>query len=148
MWMLDGTELMNNPDEPLLMEMIGSWQNPESLPATNVRFSMHNPRMDDGIMTLSMYHGGLWQFDFRHESFRADPAEIGWAVYAEGAVPQVEDIVFDTVESQLCGLGINIDAPTYMDVELGPNGELYAADVYMGLYAFTPTADHPVYGSA
>lgn len=149
MWMLDGSGITSQPaGETLQMEIIGQWTNPESLPATNVRFSMHNPRMsDDGIMSLSMYHGGIWQFDFRHEDFRADPAEIGWAVYAEGTVPQVEDIVFDTVESQLCGLGINIDAPTYMDVELGPDGILYAADVHMGLYAFSPTEEHPVYGN-
>lgn len=148
MWMIDGSELLNHPDETVFMEIIGQWTNPEGLPATNIKFSMHNPRMsEEGIMSLSMYHGGIWQFDFRHEDFRADPAEIGWAVYAEGTAPTLEDPVFDTVESQLCGLGIEIDTPTYMDVELGPNGILYAADVHMGMYAFTPTADHPVYGS-
>lgn len=147
MWILNGTDLFELPSEPIVLDWIGTWQNPAGLNAGPVRYSLHNPRMsDEGVMSLSMYHGGIWQFDFRSKDFRAAPAEVAYAVYADGTVPEYEDPVFDAVESNLCGLGIEIDAPTYMDVELGPDGIIYAADVYMGLYAFTPTEDHPIYG--
>jgi hypothetical protein len=36
-----------------------------------------------------------------------------------------------------------------MDVEMDEaTGTLYAADVFMGLYTFTPGAEHLVYGTA
>ena len=33
-----------------------------------------------------------------------------------------------------------------MDVAV-QNGTVYLADVFMGLYTFTPSADHPIYGT-
>lgn len=148
-WIFNATGLRDHSGDPVLLEERGNWTNPGGHLATGLSFSLHNPRFgDDGILTFSSYHGGLWQLDFRHPEFRYAPAEIGYAVYADGSQTQVEDPVFDTVESQLCGLGITLDAPTYMDVELGPDGILYAADVYMGLYTFTPGAQHPAYGTA
>lgn len=151
MWILDGTALrdVRAGEDPLLLEQIGTWQNPGNHTALGTSFSLHNPRFhDDGILTISSYHGGLWQLDFRHPDLRGDPAEIAYAVYADGDQTMVQDPVHQTIEEQLCGLGLTLDAPTYMDVERGPEGHLYAADVYMGLYAFAPTADHPVYGSS
>ncbi len=147
MWILDGTSLRNHTgDEPLQMEWIGTWQNPGNHTALNTSFSLHNPRFhEDGILSISSYHGGLWQLDFRHPDLRADPAEIAYAVYAEGTQTVAQDPVHQAIESNLCGLGLTLDAPTYMDVERGPEGHLYAADVYMGMYAFAPGADHPVY---
>ncbi len=149
-WLMDATSLRDDPrDDPIVLEELSTWTNPGNHPAGGLSFSLHNPRWnEDGIFTMSSYHGGLWQLDFRHPEFRADPAEIAFAVYSEGTPPIAEDPVHDTVESNLCGLGIGLDTPSYMDVELGPGGVLYAADVYMGLYTFAPTADHPVYGDA
>ncbi len=147
MWILDGTPLRDfDGGEPILLEHIGTWVNPGNHTALGTSFSLHNPRFhEDGILTLSSYHGGLWQMDFRHPDLRADPAEIAYAVYAEGTQTMVQDPVHQAIESNLCGLGLTLDAPTFMDVERGPLGHLYAADVYMGMYAFSPTADHPVY---
>ncbi len=147
LWVLDGTPLKgaNTTQE---MTLLGSWHNPGNHTAIGTSFSLHNPRFhDDGILTISSYHGGLWQLDLRHPDFRADPAEIAYAVYAEGQATAFQDPVQETVESQLCQLGLTLDAPTYMDVEVGEGGILYAADVYMGLYTFAPTDDHPVFGA-
>lgn len=149
MWIFDVTELRDDPPaEPIALEAIGMWGNPGGHTATGLSFSLHNPRLaEDGILTISHYHGGLWQLDFRHADWRATPAEIAYAVYADGPRIIAEDPVFNAVETGLCQLGIQYDAPTYMDVELGSDGILYAADVYRGLYTFTPTAGHPVYGT-
>ena len=151
MWILDGTPLRDFQagGEPILLEMTGQWQNPGNHTALGVSFSLHNPRFqEDGILTMSHYHGGLWQLDFRHPDLRSDPAEIAYAVFADGDATLFEDPVYDAIETAACGLGLTLDAPTYMDVEyLLPSGHLYAADVYMGLYAFAPTDDHPVYGT-
>ncbi|MGB0653045.1 MAG: hypothetical protein ACPGQL_07570 [Thermoplasmatota archaeon] len=145
-WILDATEL-EGATSAVVMEDIGMWGNPGNHTAIGTSFSLHNPRFThDGILTLSSYHGGLWQLDFRHPEFRAEPAEIAYAVYAEGTPTQIEDPVFDAVETTLCGLGLTMDAPTYMDVEVHPSGILYAADVFLGLFTFTPSADHPVFG--
>ena len=153
MWILDASMLREFQDggEPFFLDWIGTWQNPGDHTAIGTSFSLHNPRFhEDGILTMSSYHGGLWQLDFRHPDFRtgpdARPAEIAYAVYADGDATLIQDPVHQAIESNLCGLGLTLDAPTYMDVERGPDGTLYAADVYMGLYTFTPTGDHPVYG--
>ncbi len=146
MWILDGTPMQDFNGTPFDLEWIGTWANPGNHTAIGTSFSLHNPRFhEDGILTISTYHGGLWQLDFRHPDLRADPAEIAYAVYAEGTQTVAQDPVHQTIESTLCGLGLTLDAPTYMDVERGPDGHLYAADVYMGMYTFTPSADHPVY---
>jgi len=147
MWILDATSLDGSAEGDLTW--IGTWENPGGHTALGTSFSLHNPRFShDGVLSISSYHGGLWQMDFRDPSFRADPAEVAYAVYAEGEQTAVQDPVHQTVESRLCGLGLTLDAPTYMDVEVGEDGTLYLADVYMGLYTFTPTAEHPVFGEA
>ncbi len=151
MWILDGTGLdqVRTGEEPMLLEQTGVWANPGNHTALGTSFSLHNPRFtDDGILTISSYHGGLWQMDFRHPDLRSDPAEIAYAVYADGEQTLFQDPVHQTIESNLCGLGLTLDAPTYMDVEMGPEGHLYAADVYMGMYAFAPATSHPVYGTS
>ncbi len=149
MWILDATPLQGFVDgEPFLLDWIGTWQNPGNHTALGTSFSLHNPRFHaDGILTLSSYHGGLWQLDFRRAEQRATPHEIAYVAFASGDQTLAQDPVHQTIESTLCQLGLTLDAPTYMDVERGPQGHLYAADVYMGLYAFAPAAGHPVYGT-
>jgi hypothetical protein len=149
MWVFDATELATyHGEDPLGLEPAYQWGNPSGRTAVNMHFSIHNPRFhDDGILTLSHYHGGLWQFDFRHADFRTEPAVFAYAVYADGTPPLMMDPVQNLLESTVCGLGLGLDTPMYMDVEIGPGGILYAADVMMGLYVFTPTDEHPVYGS-
>lgn len=150
MWIFDGTELLDvqKGEDPVVLEAQKVWSNPFDKTALGLSFSLHNPRFgDDGLLTISSYHAGLMQLDFRQQDWRMDPALIGYAVYTENAGPILEDPIMDVVETNLCGLGIGIDLPTFTDVELGDDGVLYAADVWTGLYTFRPTASHPVYGS-
>jgi hypothetical protein len=153
-WLLDGDPLRgvtpgNAPAEPAQLQMLGEWHNPGNHTAVGTSFSLHNPRFhDDGLMTISSYHAGFWQFNLRTAGFQQDPAVIAYGAYADGTPAAVLDPLEEAVENKECGLGIRMDTPTYMDVAVGPDGVLYLADVFMGLYTFTPTKDHPIYGGA
>ena len=152
LWLIDGNQLVgltSAPAEPILLEQMGSWRNPGNHSAlAGLTFSLHNPRFHDGgLLTLSSYHGGMWQLDTRHPDFWAAPAPIAYAAYAEGTPTATNDPVEGAVQNNVCGLDIALDAPSYWDVEIGPDGTTYLADGFMGLYTFTPTADHPVYGA-
>lgn len=151
LWILDGNQLMGlaeEPDVPINLEMLGTWTNPGQHSAlAGLTFSLHNPRFHDGgLLTLSSYHGGMWQLDVRHPEFWAAPAPIAYAAFADGEPTVVSDPVEDLVQSEVCGLEIALDAPSYWDVEVGQDGVTYLADGFMGLYTFKPTADHPVFG--
>ena len=152
LWVLDGNPLAgmtSAPKEPVQLQMVGTWHNPGNHTAIGTSFSLHNPRLhDNGILTISSYHAGFWQLDLRTQDFRAKRAPIAYGAYADGTPALALDPAEDTIENQLCGLGIKMDTPTYMDVAVGENGTLYFADAFMGLYTFTPTADHPVFGTA
>lgn len=152
LWTIDGNVLVGvrePPSKPVVLEQMGSWTNPGQHPAlAGLTFSLHNPRFHDGgLLTLSSYHGGMWQLDVRHPEFWADPAPIAYAAYADGTPTMAADPVESAVQQNLCGLEIALDAPSYWDVEVGPDGTTYLADGFMGLYTFTPTAGHPVYGT-
>jgi hypothetical protein len=149
-WVLDGNPMRDvaKGSEPVTLSEMGEWHNPYNHTAANIRFSLHNPRFTDhGVLTISSYHAGFFQLDLRNPDFWAHPAEIAAVAYADGTPSVVIDPVESTVENRLCGLGISIDTPEYMDVAV-QNGTVYLADVFMGLYTFTPTADHPIYGTA
>lgn len=151
MWVFDATALRGHDPaaDPVVLEPAYTYTTPGNHTAVGMSFSMHNPRFgDDGLLDLSHYHGGLWQLDFRAPEHRLQPVPVAYAVYSEGTPPIAKDPQQDAVEQNVCGLGTGLDTPTFMDVERGPDGVLYAADVYMGLYTFAPTAEHPVYGGA
>jgi hypothetical protein len=153
LWTIDGNQLVGvreAPPKPILLEQIGTWRNPGNHSAlAGLTFSLHNPRFHDGgLLTLSSYHGGMWQLDLRAPEFWVDPAPLAYAVYADGTPTVVNDPVENTVQNNLCGLDIALDAPSYWDVEVGPNGITYLADGFLGLYTFTPAASHPVYGDS
>lgn len=155
LWIIDGNPLVGvaePPSEPIVLEDIGTWHNPGGHNAlTGLQFSLHNPRFHDGgMLTLSSYHGGMWQLDVRHPEFWVEPAPVAYAVYAEGTPTAARDPVENAVASNpnICNLEINLDAPSYWDVEVGQDGITYLADGFMGLYTFVPTADHPVFGGA
>jgi hypothetical protein len=152
LWVLDANPLVGlttAPAEPAVLDMVGTWANPAGRHATaGLTFSLHNPRFhDDGLLTLSSYHGGMWQLDLRVPDFWTAPAPIAYAAYADGTPTVAEDPVEDLISTRLCGLTIALDAPSYWDVEVGPNGVLYLADGFMGLYTFIPTDAHPVFGA-
>lgn len=153
LWILDGNVLQgvtDPPEKPILLEQMGGWHNPGNHSAlAGLTFSLHNPRFHDGgILTIASYHGGMWQLDVRRPEFWADPAPVAYAAYADGTPALTNDPIESVVQQNLCGLAINLDAPSYWDVEVGADGTVYLADGFMGLYTFTPTADHPVYGTA
>jgi hypothetical protein len=150
-WVLDGDPMrdLRVGQPPANLATYGSWHNPGNHQAqATLAFSLHNPRFHDGgILTLASYHGGVWQLDLRGPDFWKDPAPIAYAVYADGTAPAVQDPAEGAAQKQLCNLATGIVAPEYFDVEVGRNGVVYVADVFMGLYTFTPTADHPLYGT-
>lgn len=153
LWIIDGNQLVGldmEPSTPIQLEVLGTWSNPGGHSAlAGLTFSLHNPRFHDGgLLTVSSYHGGMWQLDVRHPEFWADPAPIAYAAFAEGEPTVAADPVESLVQRNLCGLEIALDAPSYWDVEVGVDGITYLADGFMGLYTFTPTADHPVFGGA
>ncbi|HUR61717.1 MAG TPA: hypothetical protein VM286_05065 [Candidatus Thermoplasmatota archaeon] len=151
LWVLDGNPLRGitgKPAEPIQLQMLGSWQNPGGHTAAGTSFSLHNPRFhDSGLMTITSYHGGFWQLDMRTPEFWTAPAPLAYAVYVDGSPAKVLDPAEEAIENAQCKLGIKMDTPTYMDLAVGPHGTLYMADVFMGLYTFTPTDDHPVFGT-
>ena len=153
LWTVDGNPLVGlreAPAKPIVLEQMGTWRNPGNHSAlAGLTFSLHNPRFHDGgLLTLSSYHGGMWQLDLRSPGFWADPSPIAYAAYAEGVPSATGDPVENAVQKNLCGLDIALDAPSYWDVEVGVDGITYLADGFLGLYTFKPTADHPVYGTA
>jgi len=149
-WVLDGNPLtaITAAGQSEKLNEIGEWHNPYNHTAANIRFSLHNPRFHDGaILTISSYHAGMFQLDLRQPHMWEHPQMIAAIAYAEGDVPLTNDPVESAVEGNLCQLGITVDAPMYMDVAVGSNGTLYLGDVFMGLYTFVPTVDHPVFGA-
>lgn len=153
LWIIDGSPVAGVTREPadaIQLQEIGTWNNPGQHSAlAGLTFSLHNPRFHDGgILSISSYHGGMWQLDVRQPEFWVDPAPIAYAAYAEGEPTLVNDPAEAAVQKQLCGLEISLDAPSYWDIEVGPDGITYLADGFMGLYTFKPTADHPVFGGA
>jgi hypothetical protein len=153
LWTVDGNPLWGatgQPESPYQLEVMGTWHNPGGHNAlAGLTFSLHNPRFHDGgILTISSYHAGMWQLDVRGADFWKEPAPIAYAAYADGQPPVAADPVEAAVQKQLCGLEITLDTPSYWDVEVGADGVTYLADGFMGLYTFTPTKGHPVYGGA
>jgi hypothetical protein len=150
-WVLDGNPMraVRPGENATALNVLGTWHNPWNHTAENIRFSLHNPRFHDGgLITFASYHAGFFQLDLRNPAFWSDPSLIAYGAYADGTPPATTDPVEGTVESKVCGLGVTVDAPEYMDPAVGPNGVLYFADVFMGLYTFVPTASHPVYGAS
>jgi hypothetical protein len=150
-WVLDGNPLrdVKAGGDPAQLRVLGEWHNPYNHTAANIRFSLHNPRFHDGgLLTISSYHAGFFQFDLRHPSFWEAPSLIADGAYADGTAPLFVDPAESAVENQVCKLGIAIDAPEQMDVAMGQDGVMYLADVFMGLYTFTPTETHPVFGTS
>lgn len=146
-WLFDGNGLrsVERGEEAIELDVLGSWSNPWNHTAANIRFSLHNQRFhDDGIMTITSYHAGFFQFDLRYPEFWAEPSLIASAAYADATGVNAAR---DPIEAQNdCGLAITNDAPEFMDPAIGQNGILYMADAFMGLYTFVPSSTHPVYG--
>lgn len=134
-WILDITQ----PDAP---EVLADWTAPEDAPSGPLTFSLHNPRIQDGILTFSFYHAGVWQFDLNDPARLEDPRPRAFYLPHEpvGRMPAPDAA---PVQSPVCGtllatpdnrLDIPMDAvPLTFDVELFGD-YVYAADLNSGVH--------------
>ncbi len=128
LWVLDATRFD-------VVETLATWQNPGAHAAEGLRYSLHNPRMRDGSLTVAHYHGGVWTLDLAAPEA---PVVKGFYLPHEGGT-LVAPARTSTVADRLCGAFHLGDAPSTFDVELG-EGVVYAADLHTGIYALRPPA--------
>jgi hypothetical protein len=147
-WILDITD-------PAAIEVLADWTAPEAIASGPLTFSLHNPRIEDGILTFSFYHAGVWQFDLTDPERWSDPRPRAYYL-PSGPVGRMGVPDAQPVMSLVCGvrlmtpdlrLDIPMDAvPLTFDVEL--YGEyVYAADLNTGVHVlrFDPSVGllHP-----
>ncbi len=144
-WIMDITDVNN-------VEVITQWFSPDEVKSGDLTFSLHNPRIEDGILTFSYYHGGVWQFDLNDPASWEDPRPrayflpdgsdgIGRAASADGEVA-MSKVCGALIGSPDGGLDIEMDAiPFTFDVEMH-DGIVYAADVNTGVHAIMFEGDH------
>lgn len=136
-WILDATELD-------AMTLVTTWTNPANAPANagqdanSLAFSTHNPRIEDGIVYLAHYHGGVWILDLRTLDKVYKPEIMGYFVPHNdngGYKPQSSSSALPLpTYSALCFGGFTIhELPNVMDVEV-KDGVVYAADLHTGVY--------------
>lgn len=126
-WVLDATaSVLGLPlgTDPIHM---GTWRNPGSAPAGNLGLSVHFFRIEEGLLYLSHYHGGVWAVDLRTPEAQASPKAFGYIM----PVPPNPT----PVPSECCGSLTGFDIagiPMVFDVEV-KDGRVYAADIIQGL---------------
>ena len=124
-WILDATDAAAGA--PLQSDPVhlGTWRNPGGAPAGHLGLSVHFFRQQDGFLYLSHYHGGVWAFDLRTEAARADVTSFAYIL------PVPDPAV---VPPQDCCIGFDLDGiPMVFDVEVGPGGDVFAADIIQGV---------------
>ena len=125
-WVLDGTAAILAP--PLTVEPthVSTWRNPGGAAAGLLGLSVHFFRLEDGLLYLSHYHGGVWAIDLRTPAAQADPRDFGYAM------PVPVDAVAPPEE---CCIGFDLDGvPMVFDVEV-LDGTVYGADLLQGVVA-------------
>lgn len=135
-WILDITQ----PNAP---EVLADWTSPGEAPSGPLTFSLHNPRIQEGILTFSFYHAGVWQFDLNDPDRLEDPRPRAFYL-PQGPVGRMPTPDATPVQSPVCGtllstpdnrLDIPMDAvPMTFDVELFGDF-VYAADINTGVHA-------------
>jgi hypothetical protein len=134
-WILDITE-------PDAVEVLADWTAPDDVPSGPLTFSLHNPRIKDGVLTFSFYHAGVWQFDLNDPERWSDPRPRAFYL-PTGPVGAMGTPDLQPVLSLWCGvrlmtpdlrLDIPMDAvPLTFDVEV--HGDfVYAADLNTGVH--------------
>lgn len=126
-WVLDATAAAAG-SLPLeaTPEHVGTWRNPGGAAAGALGLSVHFFRLEDGLLYLSHYHGGVWAIDLRTPAAQAEPRAFGYAMpVPPDAVAPPED----------CCIGFDLDGvPMVFDVEV-LDGTAYAADLLQGVTA-------------
>jgi hypothetical protein len=126
-WILDGTLAAASP-VPLAVEPIhvSTWRNPGGAAAGHLGLSVHFFRIEDGLLYLSHYHGGIWGIDLRTPEAQADPRHFGYIM------PVPPDPVRPADD---CCIGFDLDGvPMVFDVEV-LDGVAYGADILQGVTA-------------
>ncbi|MEA3166382.1 MAG: hypothetical protein QOJ26_1254 [Thermoplasmata archaeon] len=125
-WILDGTAAATGV--PLATEPIhvSTWRNPGGAAAGNLGLSVHFFRLEDGLLYLSHYHGGIWGVDLRTPEAQANPSAFGYIMpLPPNAIAPPED----------CCIGFDLDgAPMVFDLEV-KDGVVYGADIIQGVTA-------------
>jgi hypothetical protein len=126
-WILDATAAAL-ADVPLATEPVhaSTWRNPGGAAAGSLGLSVHFFRLEDGLLYLSHYHGGLWGVDLRTPEAQAEPRHFAYIMpVPPSAVSPPED----------CCIGFDLDGvPMVFDVEV-LDGVVYGADILQGLTA-------------
>jgi hypothetical protein len=136
-WILDATDFD-------AIERIGNWTNPGQKPANagqagagtfngQLTFSTHNPRLEDGIVYLNHYHGGMWMLNVSSIRQAMAPEILGYYLPHNdngGFVPRSAEGTYPKPNS--CGFELD-EVPIVFDLEV-KDGIVYAADLHTGLY--------------
>ena len=144
MWILDATDFA-------AMYRIGNWTNPgakaanagvPSSPAVSnfggqLIFSTHNPRVENGLVYLSHYHGGIWVLNISTYAKAEMPEIMGYYLPHNdngGYQPRSGEAAYPK-PNVMCGFDLT-QVPLVFDSEV-LNGIAYVADIHTGLYAVT-----------
>lgn len=125
-WILDAT--VAAAGLPLAAEPVhlSTWRNPGGAAAGSLGLSVHFFRLEDGLLYLSHYHGGIWGIDLRTPEAQAAPAAFGYIMpIPPTAIAPPEE----------CCIGFDLDgAPMVFDIEV-KDGVVYGADIIQGVTA-------------
>lgn len=125
-WILDAT--VAAAGAPLATEPVhvSTWRNPGGASAGSLGLSVHFFRIEDGLLYLSHYHGGIWGIDLRTPEAQAEPRAFGYIM----PVPPNA-----TRPPEECCIGFDLDGvPMVFDVEV-LDGVVYGADIIQGVTA-------------
>jgi hypothetical protein len=126
LWVLDAT--VAAAGLPLAREPVhvSTWRNPGGAAAGSLGLSVHFFRLEDGLLYLSHYHGGLWGVDLRTPAAQAEPRHFAYIM----PVPPTA-----VAPPEKCCIGFDLDGvPMVFDVEV-LDGVVYGADLVQGLTA-------------
>lgn len=146
LWVLDATDIG-------AIERIGNWTNPGQkaanagvagggvAPVTSYNgqliFSTHNPRLENGLVYLSHYHGGLWVLNVSTYAQAEAPEMLGYFLPHNdngGFVPRSSEGTYPKPNVR-CGFELT-QVPIVFDAEV-QDGIAYIADMHTGLYVVT-----------
>jgi hypothetical protein len=133
------------------MYRIGNWTNPgqkaanagvPSAPAISnfggqLIFSTHNPRLENGLVYLSHYHGGIWVLNVSTYAQAENPEIMGYFLPHNdngGYRPRSGEAAYPK-PNVVCGFELT-QMPLVFDAEV-QNGIAYVADIHTGLYVVT-----------
>lgn len=125
LWILDATDAATDGVPLTDMEAITKWTNPDGAPSGALGLSLHFTRLQDGLLYISHYHGGVWVLDVRTPELRANPEILA-------AIQPVPDNAVSAPEN--CCIGFDLaGVPMVFDVEVSAAGQIFAADIVQGV---------------